>query len=184
MAPLVTTMGLDPSLSHGALVRASWKFGPTPVLERYEPLFVWGKTKSTEDGLSGASTPEEMAAWGHRVLTSVFAADGWEDGVPLFIDWDERSVLWKGQGIYANKTSLLIGYLIRGFQARGTPVIVISPAEVRTHFGLSQRADKSAVWEEAGLDLPERTNSDLRDTLLLSYVGAASIRRKAQTSHG
>jgi hypothetical protein len=178
VARLVRALGLDPSLSHGVLLAAAWNFSPAgvPQLDSYESLYTWGKTKASIPGLNKSSTPEEMFAWGHRMVLAVSEA-GLDPAVPLFIDWDERSVLWKGQGIYANKTSLLIGYISRGFQQRGTPVIVLSPAEVRSHFGLKNNAKKDEVWEESGLTLDERTNSDLRDTLLLSYVGAASINR-------
>lgn len=171
----VTTMGLDPSLSHGILGKATWSFGRGGAidLKDYDVMYAWGKQKAAHEGLHKASSPEEMTAFGNHLLTTVLEEGTFQPAVPLAVDWDEKSVMWRGQAIYAAKNSFLVGYLIRGFQARGTPVVVLTPAAVRTHFGLKNNAKKDAVWDEVDF-MPERTNSDTRDFLLLSYILAAS----------
>lgn len=176
MSTEITTLGLDPSLSHGVLARGTWAFdGQDVELKEHTQLYAWGKQKSAVEGLGRNCTPEEIADFGENLLTTILL--DWKLGIPLAIDFNERAVMWRGQAVLASKVSFLVGYLMRGFQARGTPVIILTPQAVRDHFGLKNNAKKETVWEEVDF-LPERANGDTRDSLLLSYILAASLYKR------
>ena len=96
---------------------------------------------------------------------------------PVAIDWTRFSVHMKSRKLQAVQLAFLLGYLTRGLQTQGYPVVFLSPAQVRKALGTGS-ADKAQVWaaftEKVHIDMPNwdilLKNEDLRDSLILSYL--------------
>lgn len=175
-----TAIGGDPALRHGVFVKASWDLSKTknPKLLDYEILFSW--TKKTPH-LSEQSSLNGIQRASRTIVKNCNKTPG--ATYPVAIDW-VASTGFMGRRITASVLSFFIGYLTREFETYGFPVVIITPAEVRKHFGLANNVPKQTIWKELrGMMNPNQvvmkkeTAEDLRDALVLSYLAAVGRSR-------
>lgn len=174
----VSAIGGDPALRHGVFAFATWDLGKKPRLIEYQVLFAW--TKKTAH-LSEKSTLNGIQRACRTIVKECNKVPG--ATYPVAIDWTS-STGFMGRRITASVLSFFIGYLTREFETYGFPVIIITPAEVRGHFGLVSNVPKQTVWKELRsmmepehIPMKKEIAEDLRDALLLSYLAAVGRSR-------
>lgn len=142
---LVVGYGFDPGLRHGALVRSVFHFSDerkSVRLREVQVCFRWHrKSKLT---LTLDSPYEQYHRLGSQVITAM--AD--DPGCGVAIDWDRAAIYWSKTGVQLVMMAYFLGYITRGWQTLGHPVILMQPNEVRKGFDLKPKASKEEVWSQ------------------------------------
>ena len=174
----IITLGLDPSLTHGSLVEATWEIsGDQRLYKSHRVLYEWGnKKKSVPDGVRREASPLEIFVLARRIVRGIPPPRDYNYLVPVVaVDWDSSSVMWRGQAHTVAKLTLLVGYLVGNLHAHGYLAILITPAEVRAAVGLVPAAKKREVWDRVGFINELKLNSDGKDSLILANIVAQTI---------
>jgi len=190
--------GLDPGLSHGALVAC--KFNMTrqgPVLSEFQLVHRWDKRKKKmkAKSLSINSSLGDIAKFTFEMMNSLqheLNLDEWI-GSPLAIDYDQNSVYYRTRRAQVVKLGEVIGYLSRSFHDLLISPVHITSREIRSWLDLPLKSSKDDVHEafrifliefslDSSLDVLESgvlkdTHGDLLDAFILCHflVRATSI---------
>lgn len=172
--PRIRTLGLDPSLRHGALVEGVWDFRDGVDLKETHVVARWDTPRRQRGVLHAESTSTEIMEFSNWLVAQV-AQRNHLKGVPIGVDWHPMSVFW-GNRKAGLKLTFFMGYLCRALQTLGCPVVFIEPEEVRVAFGHSRALTKEEVWESIPF-FSDATDSDERDALILAYLVAEGLRQ-------
>ena len=157
--------GFDPGLRHGVLLLAD--FDEKAQKAKVEVCYQWTKK---DDHLSMQATPLDLAIFTDKIIGKLT-----EPALGLGIEWDSKSVYMKTHKVQVVVTSFMIGYLSRGAQARGLPLVFVTPAQLKSYFGISNKEGKDymnrMIPDLYGWDLPDTIykDSDVFDAFLISY---------------
>lgn len=184
MTRYIRSYGLDPSLRHGVLVQSLFGFRSNnrPILTSVDVVFEWKARHPL--ALTEDSEPSDIYDLASNMAQSISSP-----GVPLAIDFDDRSVYWTRRPGQVLKLYFMLGYFISSVHSYGTPVVLIKPDQVRKSLGVSRRAEKDLVWgafqgrvELSSLAKIQCSRSeDIRDAVMLSYV--LSCTREMNNAH-
>lgn len=185
---IVDAFGFDPGLNHGAIVQSRFEFTEetikTPRLIQWEVVFEW--TKKDDYSLVSHSDPYQIA----RLNNAIFASLKGRPIATWGIDYEETAGYW-GTAQQDGVLKFFMGYLYRGLQQIGCPVIWLSPSKVRGKLAVprtpkgkgrsGRSAPKEAVWAAvAGVvqgmfaweNMEDDPQGDVRDAFVLSFLAA------------
>lgn len=162
----IGTYGFDPGLRHAVLLYTLFDFENKRV--EAEIAHQWTKK---DPHLSISSTPLEISAFTQGIIKKVT-----EPAMAVGIEWDMNSVYMRTQKVQVVVTSFMIGYLSRGIQAKGFPMIFMTPAQLKGYFSIPPRDDKKTymarpLYDFQSWELPKLIykDPDCYDAFLISY---------------
>lgn len=177
------TYGFDPGLRHGAIVYAKFALGSTE--HHLEELTVDYKWTKRDAHLSKDSDGPTIAQFVHDALLPKFSRPATMVGV----EWDPQSVYWHTYKVQIVTTGFMIGYLMRGLQTSGLPLVFVTPKQLRAAFGISSKDKEKNYVDQPiqmvdhppldlhGIEIPPDSKADVFDAFLVSYFAAVfSIR--------
>jgi hypothetical protein len=181
---ILNTLGLDPSLTHGALVavQSVWNESyqpdhpPTAAIIGLEVLMLWDRKHPPI--LTEKSSLQEVMSFGREIGLRIS-----DDGYACGVDYDKNSAYFAGRAGAAALVGFVIGVaagVVLADETSGASVHTYRPIEVRAWLGLGARAKKAEVWEHllkrVGVSLVidelERVNEDCRDAIVLAMLTA------------
>jgi Holliday junction resolvasome RuvABC endonuclease subunit len=178
----VTSYGLDPSLSHGSLVKTVLGCNPDTrelKLLAFEEIYNWDK--KDYERLRLESGEPAIARLAHRITACIYAAGP----APVAVDWDPRSVYWRTQAKGVVQLAVLYGMIYYAGMTIGSPIISLTPDYVRQRLQLKRGAQKEDVWRSvkpftgAAFDnvlvLPKQRAEDVSDAIVLSLLLGTSL---------
>lgn len=157
--------GFDPGLRHGVLLLV--EFEEESKTAKVDVCFSWNK-KDTH--LSLKSTPLEIS-----VFTNLLIGKLTDPALALGIEYDPQNVYMRNHSIQVVITAFMIGYLSRGAQSRGLPIVYVKPTQLKEYFGISPKEGKEymnrTLLDLHGWVLPEiiYKDSDHFDAFLIAY---------------
>lgn len=175
---LVSAYGFDPGLRHGVLTKVEFKIdrGGPVTLSRFSVIYSWNK--KSPRSLGEKSSPKQVFQLALDILR---ALDHHPKGT-IGVDWDPRSVFWRGRKLQAIQLAFFMGYLTGTAATLGYPVVYLPPEEVRKRLGLTARNSKESLWETLSPRIGAEKvtgdeNSDLQDSIILAYLIAIGATR-------
>ncbi len=157
--------GFDPGLRHGVLLLA--EFDEVSKTAKVDVCFEW-KKKDTH--LSLISTPLEISVFTNTLISKLT-----DPALALGIEYDPQNVYMRNHSIQVVIMAFMIGYLSRGAQSRGLPIVYVKPTQLKEYFGISLKEGKEYVNRTLpdlyGWVLPEiiYKSSDHFDAFLIAY---------------
>lgn len=183
MCRILSVIGVDPSLRHGAVTRVDFKMSNTNLgFHDSKVLYTWSKANPHSLGID--SHPTQI----HGLLAEIvkrllpYSKKNWI-GMHLGIDWDHTSGHWGSRRKQIAQVSYLTGALASTSEFLGFEVEWIAPKEVRALLGCSPKDSKEQVFIAAGEEIPgfksvERMlrgmdpDCDIRDSILIGWAMA------------